>query len=205
MVLEKTLESPLDCKEIQPVHPKGNQSRIVTVRTDAEVQTPNTLATCWKKLTYLKRPWCWERLKAGGDGDNKGWDDWMESPTLWTWVWVSSRSWWWTGRPAVLQSTVSQRVGHDWVIELNWTRVKNKREGFLGGFVVKIHLPKKETRVGSLIWEDPICHRATKLIHQDNWAQPLEPGNCNCWDHLLRLSKLMCLWAHALQHRRPLQ
>ena len=71
-------------------------------------------------LTYLKRPWCWERLKAGGEGDNKGWDGWMASLTLCTWVWVHSGSWWRTGRPGVLQSMGWQRVGHDWATELNW-------------------------------------------------------------------------------------
>ena len=74
-----------------------------------------------KELTHLKRPWCWERLKAGGEGDDRGWDGWMASPTQWTWVWVNSRSWWWTGRPGMLQSMGSQRVEHDWVTELNWT------------------------------------------------------------------------------------
>ena len=65
----------------------------------------------------LERPWCWERLRAGGEGDNRGWDGWMASLTQWTWVWVSSRSWWWTGRAGVLQSMGLQRVGHDWVTE----------------------------------------------------------------------------------------
>ena len=69
----------------------------------------------------LEKPWCWERLNAGGEGDDRGWDGWIASPTQWTWVWVSSRSWWWTGKPGVLQSMGSQRVGHDWAIELNWT------------------------------------------------------------------------------------
>ena len=81
----------------------------------------NTLATWCEKLTYLKRSWCWERLKAGGQGDDKGWDGRMASQTQWTWVWVKSRSWWWTGRPGVLQSMGSQRVRLDWVTELNWT------------------------------------------------------------------------------------
>ena len=62
----------------------------------------NTLATWCKELTHLKRPWCWERLKAGGEGDDRGWDGWMASLTQWTWVWVSSGSWWWTGKPGVL-------------------------------------------------------------------------------------------------------
>ena len=73
-----------------------------------------------QELTHLKRPWCWERLRVGGEGDHRGWDGWMASPTPWTRVWVSSGSWWWTGRPSVLQSMGLQRVIHDWVTELNW-------------------------------------------------------------------------------------
>ena len=83
VVLEKTLESPLDCKEIQPVHPKENQSWIFIRRTDAEAETPITLTTWCEELTHLKRPWCWERLKVG-EGDDRGWDGWMASPTQWT-------------------------------------------------------------------------------------------------------------------------
>ena len=79
----------------------------------------NTLATWWEELSHLKRPWCWERLKVGGEGDNRGWDGWMASPTQWTWVWINSGRWWWTGRPDVL-SMGSQSVGHDWATELNW-------------------------------------------------------------------------------------
>ena len=81
----------------------------------------NTLVPWCKELTHWKRPWCWERLKAGGEGDYRGWDDWMASPTWWTWVWVGSGSWWWTGNPGVLLSLGSQRVRHDWATELNWT------------------------------------------------------------------------------------
>ena len=80
----------------------------------------NTLATWWEELTHLKRPWCWERLRAGREGDDREWDSWMTSLTQWTWVWVNSRSWWWTGRPGMLQSLGSQRVGHDWTTELSW-------------------------------------------------------------------------------------
>ena len=80
----------------------------------------NTLATWWEELTHLKRPWCWERLKVGGEGDDRGWDGWMALPTQWTWVWVNSGSWWWTGRSGMLQSMGSQRVRHDWATELNW-------------------------------------------------------------------------------------
>ena len=78
----------------------------------------NTLATWCEELTHWKRPWCWERLKAGGERDGRGWDGWMASPTRWTWVWVDSWSWWWTGRPCLLQSMRLQKVGPDWT-ELN--------------------------------------------------------------------------------------
>ena len=78
----------------------------------------NTLTTWCKELTHWKRPWCWERLKAR-EGEDRGWDGWMASLTCWTWVWASSRSWWWTGRPGLLQSIWLQRVRYDWVTELN--------------------------------------------------------------------------------------
>ena len=78
----------------------------------------NTLA-----ITHWKRPWWWERLRAG-EGDDRGWDGWMASPTQWTCVWVNSGSWWWIGRPGVLQFMGSQRVRHNWATELNWTEYK---------------------------------------------------------------------------------
>ena len=121
VVLEKTHESPLDCSKIQPVDPKGNQSWIFIGRTDAEAETPNTLATYCEELTHLKRPWLWERLKVRGEGDYRGWNGWMASPTQCTWFWVDSGSWRWTGKPGVLQSVGSQRVGHDWMTELSWS------------------------------------------------------------------------------------
>ena len=77
----------------------------------------NTLAPWCKELTHLKRPWCWERLKAGGEGDDRGWDGWMASSAQWTWVWANSGRQWRTGEPGVLPSMGSQRVGHDWVTE----------------------------------------------------------------------------------------
>ena len=123
VVLEKTLESPLDCKEIQPVHPKGAQSWVFIGRTDVETETP----ILWPPdavLPHLKRPWWWERLREGGEGDDGGWDGWTASPTQWTWVWVDSGSWWWTGRPGILRFMGSQRVGHNWATELNWTKRK---------------------------------------------------------------------------------
>ena len=119
VVLEKTLESPWDCKEIQPVHSKRDQSWVFFGRNDAKAETP---VLC-KELTHWKRLWCWEGLGAGAEGDDRGCDGCMASSTWWTWVWVNSGSWWWTGRPGVLQIMGSRRVGHDWATELNWTYV----------------------------------------------------------------------------------
>ena len=120
VVLEKILERPLDCKEIQLVHPKGDQSWVFIGRTDAEAETPILRPPECEELTHVKKPWCWERLRAGGKGDNRGWDGRMASLTQWSWVWVNSGSWGWTGRPGILWFMGSQRVGHNWVTELNW-------------------------------------------------------------------------------------
>ena len=102
VVLEKTLESPLDSK-IKTVNPKGNKSWIFIGRTDAEAETP----ILWppdEKTDSLEKTLMLERLKAWGDGDDRGWDGWMASPTQWAWVWASLRSWWWIGKPGMLQS-----------------------------------------------------------------------------------------------------
>ena len=109
VVLEKTLESPLYCKEIQPAHSKVDHSWVFIGRTDAKAETP-ILWPSHAELTHWKRPWCWEGLRAGGEGDDRGWDGWMASPTRWTWVWVNS---------GMLRFMESQRVGHNWATELN--------------------------------------------------------------------------------------
>ena len=119
VVLEKTLERPLDCQETHPVHPKGNQSWMFVHWKDwCWSWKFNTLATWCEELTHLKRLWCWERLKVGGEGDDRGWDGWMASPTWWPWVWVGSGSWWWTGKPGMLQSMSKES---DMTERLNWT------------------------------------------------------------------------------------
>ena len=81
----------------------------------------SSLATSCEELTHWKRLWCWEGLGARGGGDDRGWDGWMASLTRWTWVWVNSGSWWWTGRPGVLRFMGSQRVRHDWAADLIWS------------------------------------------------------------------------------------
>ena len=114
VVLEKTLESPLDCKEIKLVNPKGNQPWIFTGRTDAEAEAPMLGPPDAKSLLTGKDP---NSGKDWRQKESRGGDDWMASLTQWTWVWASSGRWWWTGRPGVLQSMGSQRVGHDLATE----------------------------------------------------------------------------------------
>ena len=120
VVLEKTLESPLDCKKIQPVHPKGNQSLIFIGRTDAEAETPILWPLDAKYWLTATDPDAGKDWRKAGEGDDRGWDGWISSPTRWTWVWVRSGNWCWTGKPGMLQSTGSQRLRHNRATELNW-------------------------------------------------------------------------------------
>ena len=119
VVLEKTLESPLDCKEIQPVHSKRDESWVFFGRNDAKAETP----VLWP--THAKSWLIGKNSDAGRDWRQEekgmtGWDGWMASLTQSTWVWVNSGSCWWTRRPRTLHLMGSQRVRHDWVTELNW-------------------------------------------------------------------------------------
>ena len=120
VVLEKTLESPLDCKEIQPLHSKGDQSWVFIGRTHAEAKL-QYLSHLMRRVDSVEKT-----LMLGGIGgrrkrDDRGWDGWMASPTQCTWVWVNSRSWWWTGGLVCCDSWGWQRVGHDWATKLNWS------------------------------------------------------------------------------------
>ena len=124
VVLEKTLESPLDCKEIQPVHPEGDKSWVFIGRIDSEAETPILWPPHAKSWLMEKTLMLWGLwgLGAGGKGD-RGWDGWMASPTRWAWVWVNSGSLWWTGRPgiAVIHGVAKSRTQlSDWT-ELNWS------------------------------------------------------------------------------------
>ena len=125
VVLEKTLKSSLDSKEIKPVNCKGNQCWIFTEGVMPKLQY---FSTWWEELTHWKRPSCWERLKAGGEGDDRGWDGRMASTTHWTWVWTSSRNWWWTEKPSVMPSMGPQRVGHGWATDLNWLNTQQMHQ-----------------------------------------------------------------------------
>ena len=138
----------------------------------------NTLATWCKELTHWKRPWCWERLKAGGEGDDRGWDGWRASLTEWTWVWASSRSWWWTGRPGVLQSMGSQRVKHNWMTEVNWNdflcKINIARASILIFFVFSyLYSNTRQLAKFSLITE--ISFNRTKILGYSPWCVYIIP------------------------------
>ena len=119
VVLQKTLESPLDYKEIKPVHSKGYQSWRFTGRANVEAETPILWLSDAKNWLTGKDPDAGKEWRREEKGMIRGWEGWMASPTRLTWVRASSRSWWWTGRPGVLQSMGSQRVGRNWATELN--------------------------------------------------------------------------------------
>ena len=119
VVLEKTLESPLGCKEIQLSILKEISPEYSLEGLMLKLKLQYSGHLMWR-IDSFEKTWCWERLKVGGEGDDRGWDVWMASLTQWTWVWVNSGSWRWTGRPGMLQSMGSQRVRHDWAAELNW-------------------------------------------------------------------------------------
>jgi len=142
----------------------------------------NTLATWCKELTHRKRPWCWERLKAGGEGDDRAWDGWMASLTQWTWVWASSRSWWWTGKPGMLQSMGPQRIGHDWVTELNW-RQENLNPFVFSRMPFSIHyawILKAHAPSGLSLPSSVVRFKCT-LVQEQNGAE----ADQQCPEHLL--------------------
>ena len=130
VVLEKILESPLDCKEIQPVHSERDQPWDFFGRNDAKAKTP-VLWPAYVKSWLIGKDWCWEGLGAGGKGNDWRWDGWMASLIRWTWVWVNSGSWWWTGRLGVLRFMGLQKVRHDWATELNWMTLYKFPDNYL--------------------------------------------------------------------------
>ena len=127
----------------------------------------STLATSGEELTHWKRLWFWEGLGAGGEGDDRGWYGWMASPTRWTWVWVNSGRWWWTGRPGVLQSMESQRVGHNWAAELNW-KIK-----VFGGTTFYFY---KRHEIVKYRWSYHLLR-----ITEDGWMDEREDGVFSTW------------------------
>ena len=122
------------------------------------------LTTWCEEPTHWKRPRCWERLQAGGEGDNRGWDGWMASPTQWTWVWVGSSSWWWTGRPGVLQSMGLQRISHDWATELDWTESDLTHKVIHKNQHESTHFSSKDTGLERMLWINMLIYWIVKLL-----------------------------------------
>ena len=133
----------------------------------------NTLATWCEERTHWKEPWCWEKLKVGGEGDSRGQGGWMASPTQWTWVWVNSGSWWWTGRPGVLQSMGSQWTGHDWATELNFS------EGIDSVFLYSLHTH---------------THTHTQNIPQCLFQNVFNKNDNTCYKSTQKARTKMILW-----------
>ena len=174
----------------------------------------STLATSCKELTHWKRLWCWEGLGAGGEGDDRGWDGWMASLTRWTWVWVNSGSWWWTGRPGVLQFMGLQRVRHDWATELNWTERCYKKERkmltqnmyqFCSGWIIAfsrvesdiISLPTNDWFFWGMVLEQGldvgICCWWVECSAMRIIISALVSGSSCCWVHEQPLSLTLSL------------
>ena len=124
-------------------------------------------------LTLWKRPWCWERLKVEGEEDDRGWDGWMASLTQWTWVWVNSGSWWWTGRPGMPWFMGSQRVGHDWVIELSWNEWRNWIR-FCFFFFIKLQII---WHIGNIFWSGRHGFQRKAAVKARQWLSICQRQN----------------------------
>jgi len=135
-VLEKTLKSPLDCMEIQPVHPKGNQSWIFIGRTDAEAETPTLGHLKWRTDSFEKTLML-GKIEGGRRRDNRGWDGWMASPTQWTCIWASSGSWWWTGEPCAAVHGVTKSQTR---LSNYWTDINNSFHRNISNKIISSHL-----------------------------------------------------------------
>ena len=158
MVLEKTLESPLDCKEIQPVHPKVNRSSVFIGRTDVKAETPVFWPPDAKSWLFWKDPNVGKDRRQEEKGMRE--DEMVSWLTRWTWVWVNSGSWWWTERPGMLQFMGLERVGHDWATELNWTEL-NRGIWFRGlMFLIQLVCDKQNW----LIWLNIIIKMLLRLL-----------------------------------------
>ena len=176
-MLEKTFESPLDSKEIQPVHPKGNQSWIFIGRTDAK---------SWfiSKDPDAGKDWRQEEKEMTED-EMVGW---MASPPQWTWVWASSGSWWWTGKPGMLQSMRSQKDGHNWVTELNWTDFFGRKAITNLDSILKsrsITLSTKVHTVKAMVFS-VVMYRSESWTLKKAECQRIDGFEYGCWRRLLR-------------------
>ena len=184
VVLEKTLESRLVCKGIQPVHPKGDQSWGFIGRTDVEAETPIFGHLMWR-ADSLEKTLMLVGIEAGGQGADRGWDGWMASLTQWTWVCLASGSWWWTGKPSVLQSMRWQRVRHHWATEL--TDCPIQKSPFQGKLPQNMFDNLK--RISLIIY----WHAFHLQFHLETSEKSL-PGTHVRWATVWRLSLVTHMW-----------
>ena len=185
--LHKTVESPLDSKEIKPVHSKRKSTLNIQWKDWCWSWSSNTLATCCKEPTDWKRPWRWERLRVGGEGGNRGWDGWMASLTQWSWVWANSGRQWWTGKPGMLQFIGLQEVRHDLATEHHHTKehfwlhrcyISNNFDNFIPRIIDKYllnaywlrHYYRQKNQTGpwslhrlSMAWALPALHKTETI------------------------------------------
>ena len=162
----------------------------------------NTLATWCEELTHWKRPWCWERLKAGREGDNRRLDGFMASLTQWTWVWVNYGSWWWTERPGMLQSMGLQRVGHNWVTELNWN-LENILQNSISTYIYihRYYLVLKHSVMPDSLWFQ--ASLSLEFPRQEDWSKLpfLPPGDLpDLPGYLTHISSVSCIGRQILYH-----
>ena len=151
------------------------------------------MQTWCKEMTHWKRSWCWERLKAGGDGDDRGWDGWIASPTQWTWVWASSRSYWWTGKTGVLQSMGSQRVRHEWVTKLDWRHECEAETEWEEPIALHTHT---HTHTHTILWKV----EEESVLQRDGIFLTIPTGNMVIWEVK---PNLVSQYRIRLQCRRP--
>ena len=196
VVLEKTLGESLGLQGDQTSQSSRKSVLNFHWKNWCWSRNSSTLATWCKELTHLKRPWCWDRLRAGGEGDDRGWDGWMASLTQWTWIWASSRSWWWTGEPGVLQSRGLKES--DTTEQLNWTFGKLCLAIWRMTFHVNLLKSFKE----KYIEKEPVilsrlselaCQRCSLSLHSN--AYPILPWvthvHCSCQENALLQSHLL--------------
>ena len=202
VVLEKTLESPLDCKESQPVHPKGDQSWVFFGKSDAKAETPVLWPPHVKSWLIGKDPDAgrgWGQEEKGMTEDEiAGWTwVWVNSGSwCWTWVWIKSGSWWWTRRPGVLRFMGSQGVGHDWATVLNWTVLNMEQSGLdfivFKAFAYRVFFWTYDDRFGF-----QMSHGYLNLARPEALCSV---GHCHWWSDALIVS----LCKNILIHLQPI-
>ena len=143
-----------------------------------------------QRANSFERPWCLERLKARGEGNNRGWDGWMASPTRWTWVWMNSGSWWWTGRPGMVWFMGSQRAWHDWATGVNWTKTMTTTCGNIPNLLPHHIFEGKDWNV--------VCWRESSLTPSKSWVPKTRRPPTIHLNKACPRGSLWCLWLNTM-------